>query len=666
MTTPIPKGRKLAAYIRVSDDSQVTESQKQTISKWAEKHKLALLLWFEDSEGKNPRDKASKRPEFQRMLKAVEAGLIDTIIVDRQDRFGTKNAWELGKFLTFLDEHGVELWSASQGLISGDDDATVLTSTLGAITSRREQQEKAHRSVRGKISKAEDGLYQGGYPPHGLDVVCYGTDGTEKWRVVWYGHFRRTKVYPDGRREQFDGKHNFPARDKHDELRYRPSIEVARIAVVVQVFEWYALEDISERQIATRLRLQGVDSVYGEWEKVRIKQLLRNPAYIGLPAWNKRGGSRFVEYVGGEIKEVEDRTASRPRTPKDFVQPRKPEFPPIVPIPLWESVANKIKEIEAGLTPAQKKRAPRTGMEEFWLGGFLRCGRCDKPMRRNKAKGTDRLKPNYFCANYGTFGPDNPTGCRCHRVNAEIVHEIVERYLDSVREKVDLMQSQPLEMLRMILGFYRDASRAADELQEIMDEIMRLFGSVTIDDARRFFEDHPGILERRRRLSIDDVRDLCNLIDQKSTDRSNELLRLEERHERMALAFLELPPHAQAKARSRLLEIESEILRLKAQEGGLAARCDRVLSYLTNLVESATAAKESLQTGEHRRKSELLKRVIDRVVCHFRYTDRKGRPTKKKSLLERVEIYPADGEPICFTDGSWPVPGSRRPGHAVG
>ena len=38
------------------------------------------------------------------------------------------------------------------------------------------------------------------------------------WRVVYEGHDLRVKVYPDGRRERFDGKRNRPPKAFHKTL----------------------------------------------------------------------------------------------------------------------------------------------------------------------------------------------------------------------------------------------------------------------------------------------------------------------------------------------------------------------------------------------------------------------------------------------------------------
>lgn len=69
-----PSGQNIAAYIRVSSDKQDTQRQRDSISSFADRQGFSIAQWFEDAEGRNPRDQAHKRRAFQSLLKAVQAG----------------------------------------------------------------------------------------------------------------------------------------------------------------------------------------------------------------------------------------------------------------------------------------------------------------------------------------------------------------------------------------------------------------------------------------------------------------------------------------------------------------------------------------------------------------------------------------------------------------
>ncbi len=216
------------AYLRCSSDPQDTLRQREAIQRSG----LKIDQWLEDHES---RDRADKRPDFQRLLRAVQAGQVDTIVVQALDRFGVRDAWELGKIFTILKDHDCRLLDASGKQLNADDDGSVICSTVGALTSSREQREKASRVLTGKLTLARKGQFLGGYCPYGCDVVAFDAQESEVWRVVYEGHDRRRKVYPDGREERFDGRRNVPPRALHETLKYRPSIVAERVKYVVAV-----------------------------------------------------------------------------------------------------------------------------------------------------------------------------------------------------------------------------------------------------------------------------------------------------------------------------------------------------------------------------------------------------------------------------------------------
>src|SRR6266404_1038528 len=101
-----PRGTRGVAYLRISSDRQDVKSQREAVESWLVRNGLCVTTWYEDV---GSRDLAHKRPDFQRLLKSIESGLVDWIVVDAKDRFGTASAWEFGKFICFLQGHDCEL-----------------------------------------------------------------------------------------------------------------------------------------------------------------------------------------------------------------------------------------------------------------------------------------------------------------------------------------------------------------------------------------------------------------------------------------------------------------------------------------------------------------------------------------------------------------------------
>jgi len=78
----------LAAYCRTSTTRQKNDSQIAEIEKWlsAHGHDLTKVEWFIDQES----GKTLKRPEFERLQKAIFAGEIKTVVLWKLDRLSRR------------------------------------------------------------------------------------------------------------------------------------------------------------------------------------------------------------------------------------------------------------------------------------------------------------------------------------------------------------------------------------------------------------------------------------------------------------------------------------------------------------------------------------------------------------------------------------------------
>lgn len=613
----------IAAYLRISSDKQDVQRQRDSITEWAARNGHTIAHWFEDSEGKNPRDKADKRPHFQRMLNAVESGLISLIIVDSQDRFGTKDAYQLGQFLTLLRDNECQLWSVNQGHLTADDDATILTNTIGALTSTREQKEKATRSVGGLVETAKAGRYAGGVAPYGLDVACFA-GGREKWRVRWNSQTERARIYADGRTERFDGRGNMPASDPTDELRFRPG-DPKRLAVVRQIFDWYATQDVSPGTIATRLNKSGMVNAYGNpWNKAGVRSLLANPVYVGLPAWNKRGKPRFKEWANGQLCDVTDKKTRR-RDPSDFVQPDKPEFDPIVAGDVWNTVQDKLERSKQGTKrPAQ--------VSALWLKRFLVCGGCGKPMRACKPQ--PRMEyGTYICGTYGTYGKNNPTGCRCHRVKHSVLEAIVDKYLSDTEPELTKLASREENTLATLAGddFSRSYASMLKLWSRMTEHVPDDWGSRVDGDAWTAW------------LNIHQAYEPPTLPEVEA-----EIAAKEAELDSMLASFSRLTPALQDRANAKMKALQDEIEALRSEIEDLS------VPYREACKEAALrqqALRHALDVADDDgpARAEALRSVVDRIVCNFRYGG-------VKSIIDSVEIFPVSGDSLSFTVGASPGP----------
>ena len=111
-----------------------------------------------------------------------------------------------------------------------------------------------------------------------------------------------------------------------------------------------------------------------------------------------------------------------------WIVSEKYTVPPLVSEEVWDKAQATLASQKKG------KRGPRKASQ--WLKGFVVCGRCGQPMWAIDAEATSRVPRSYFCKTRADGGPNNSTGCRWHRLRAEIVEEILSRYLNETRPVV--------------------------------------------------------------------------------------------------------------------------------------------------------------------------------------------------------------------------------------
>ncbi len=653
-------GKVIAAYVRVSKEDQDEQRQVKRIEDWAAENGVSISLWFIDNEGRNPRDMAKYRKEFQRLFTAVRTGQIDVIVVAEQDRFGVAHWAEFGHYVNELLEYGVTLWSATEGELSNmDNDVTAITNALGVQKSRSEQKKIADRNLSQKINRAKNGEYPGGYPPFGCDVVCFDKSGKELWRVHFDGgHHNRVKITGD-EQVRYDGLNNFPAKDKDCVLRLRPTIAVERIETLQNIFRWYTEEQISPTQIATRLRDLEVSACFGTWDKQKIKEILRNPAAIGYPTFNKRGGSRFVEFVDGKIQPVTAKVKGRVRSQSDWIMPDEPEYDALVDEELFQ-VAQARLQAQSEKYGKKKKKSPRTA--RFWLRNLAVCWKCGREMRIRTQNGGA-----YFCATYGTYGKSNPTGCRCHAISKRVLEQIIDDYLEHSHGKIaDLiranetqdtsvfanLEGELIEKYKLLATCWERIEETASNNPDIRLERKRI--TVEFLESDQSDED----LKRFIRSKIN-LYQSCNQGHQRQVD--VEMVRLEAERERLSNLLSRLPETATRTIQNTAEDLEQTELLIQEAE----ARRKNVAGEMWDCLAELRQRHDVLDRvrtvvsddAGYRRKAELASQVIEQVVIEYDERNEKA-ANRPKSVPIKIEVIPKLGDSyiFCLPDRSQPAP----------
>ena len=290
-----------ALYCRLSrDDNMDSESnsiqnQKIILQKAAKDKGYTDTIFFVDD---GITGTIMKRPGFQKMIAAIEAGYISAVFVKVLSRLG-RNYIEVGKLTEeFFSQYDVRLVAVSDGVDSdeGEDDFTPFKNIMNEYYAK--DISKKIKSV--KRDKQRKGQFIGGKPMYG-----YKMHPTEKNKIV---------------------------------------IDEEVAPVVRRIFA-LALSGMSCRKIATTLNEEGIPTpatycgwkvgnpgpYTGLWSSERISEMLKNETYIGNMVQGKYGS---VSYKTKQCK---------PR-PKDQWYVVRGTHEPIIDQELWNKVCRRRAE----------------------------------------------------------------------------------------------------------------------------------------------------------------------------------------------------------------------------------------------------------------------------------------------------------------------------------
>lgn len=233
---------RTAIYIRVSTEEQVKEgysisAQKQKLQAFCASQDWVVSGFYAD-EGISAKD--IKRPELQKMLKDIEDGKIDCVLVYRLDRL-TRSVFDLYKLLEVFDQYDCSFKSATEVY----DTTTAMGRmfiTIVAALAQWERENMAERIRFGQQEKARQGKYVSNRVP-----VGYALD-KENWRL---------------------------------------NIIEDEAKLVRKIFSLYK-SGLGVNRVARHLNQTGTLTIRGNtWSDNTVMKILRNKTYKGAIEWDE-------------------------------------------------------------------------------------------------------------------------------------------------------------------------------------------------------------------------------------------------------------------------------------------------------------------------------------------------------------------------------------------
>lgn len=322
---------KVYTYTRVSTAMQVDgyslDAQKSRMKAFADYNGYEIVGEYEDA-GKSGKS-IEGRLQFSQMMDDIKSGKdgVSYVLVFKLSRFG-RNAADVLSTLQIMQDFGVNLICVEDGIDSSKDAGKLMISVLSAVA-EIERENIRVQTMEGRIQKAREGKWNGGFAPYGYKLV------------------------------------------NGELIINEEEAEAIRI-----IFEQYVSTDMGANGITKYLEDHGIHKIIRQngktplFDASLIRKILKNPVYCGKIAY----GRRKTEKIHG--------------TRNDYHLVEQDNFlladgihEPIVSEELWQSAQVKL------LAQSKKYEHVNKGKDTkiHLLSGIVKCPVCGTGMYGNKS-----------------------------------------------------------------------------------------------------------------------------------------------------------------------------------------------------------------------------------------------------------------------------------------
>lgn len=232
---------KVSLYIRVSTGRQAQEGdsleeQEKELKKFCE-YKNYLIHKTHIERGRSAKD--TNRPEYQKLLTDIRDKKINAIVVKKLDRL-SRSLMDFEEFMKVALDNEVEFISLKENFDTTNAMGKAML-RVALVFAQLEREQTSERVIDVMAFRAEQGLYNGGTPPYGYDVI-------------------NKELVPHKQEKK----------------------------IIEMIFNNF-LETTSTASIARELNAIGIKNRNGLlWDKRRIEYILKNQIYTGQIKWNNQ------------------------------------------------------------------------------------------------------------------------------------------------------------------------------------------------------------------------------------------------------------------------------------------------------------------------------------------------------------------------------------------
>ena len=377
---------KVYTYTRVSTTMQTDgyslDAQKARMKAYADYNDYEIVSTYEDA-GKSGKS-IEGRLEFNRMMEDIKSGKdgVSFVLVFKLSRFG-RNAADVLSTLQVMQDFGVNLICVEDGIDSSKDAGKLMISVLSAVA-EIERENIRVQTMEGRIQKAREGKWNGGFAPYGYQLIDSKLQINEE------------------------------------------EAEAIRV-----IFDQYVHTDIGANGVAKYLENHGIQKIQRQngknplFDAHLVRLILKNPVYCGKIAY----GRRKTEKVYGTRNEYH-------LVEQDNYILTDGQHEAIIAEDVWQAAQVKL------LAQAKKYEHVNRGKDTktHLLSGIVKCPVCGAGMYGNKS--IKRKKDGTKYKDFYYYGCKHRTMTRGHKCDYKklIREELLD---DAVAEVIVKLVGNP-------------------------------------------------------------------------------------------------------------------------------------------------------------------------------------------------------------------------------
>lgn len=540
--------KKAASYLRRSTDrqQQSIDDQRAAIERFAEIEGYVIVAEFVDDAISGAT--TSARKAFLEMVEVAQKPdrEWDTILVFDVSRFGRTDSDESGYYRHLLTSADVDIKYTADGLVGGEADEWLLP--IKQVVAHKYVQDLSKLTIRGQVSRASKGRWAGGRPPFAFDLKYYDSSDEPLHVVRYLATGEREIRTPDGATVTRMIPMGEPLPSAGNSRVQLVPGDPDRVAVLQRIFGMYLDESLGLSAVAARLNAEGVPApgrprrtgaTTAKWSMTTIRDIIKNPAYKGCVAWNRRSYAKFHKIENGHAvsrpKHRRSRTDVNPESSWIVVED---QHEALVPPERWERAQLEMRVRGGNLTGEQLRASRRNS--PYVLSGLVSCSKCGgrfqgrKKTKGRKRPGQKRIETLYYCC--GTVIRSGVAACKSTFVKkAELEDAIIGMAAEHLTEFVESGGAAALARLVQNEASTSTSDEAAlaanvtadkaklDELVECLSpalaptlepKIVELRERITLNEARLKDIERMRVSEQEARAWVEEaVRDAAALGD---------------------------------------------------------------------------------------------------------------------------------------------------------